>query len=114
MKAAFRLLHAFCPPHLYEEIEGDLIQKFNRDVKIFGEKRAKWRLLWNAIRFFRSGILIRRKHKPNNAMLLLFLHNLRFGIRHLIRQPVNSGIHVVGLALGISTCMIIGFFFILN
>jgi hypothetical protein len=26
---------------LHEEIEGDLIQKFNRDVKIFGERKAK-------------------------------------------------------------------------
>ena len=30
-----------CPSHLYKEIEGDLIQKFNYDVKSFGEQRAK-------------------------------------------------------------------------
>ncbi len=31
-----KFLQWFCPNHLYEEIEGDLIQKFNRDVKNFG------------------------------------------------------------------------------
>ncbi len=33
---ALRFLRWFCPPHLYEEIEGDLIQKFNHEVKSFG------------------------------------------------------------------------------
>ncbi len=46
----------FCPDHLHEEIEGDLLQKFNRDVKTFGEERAKRKLMWNAIMFFRLGL----------------------------------------------------------
>ena len=107
MEIAFRILRSFCPPHLFEEIEGDLLQKFERDVKRVGEKKAKRKLIWNTIRFFRPGILIRRKRKPHTAMLLNLFHNLRFGTRHLVRQPVNSGIHIIGLALGISTCLVI-------
>jgi hypothetical protein len=34
---SFRFLKWFCPDHLYEEIEGDLIQKFQRDL---GASRA--------------------------------------------------------------------------
>lgn len=48
---ALRLLRSFCPQHLLEEIEGDLLQKFERDVKAFGERRAKRRLVWNTIDF---------------------------------------------------------------
>src|SRR6267142_132328 len=67
---AIRLLISFCPPHLQEEIEGDLLQQFERDLKSsdhsewpddYKLKRARRRLLWNAIRFFRPGILIRNK-----------------------------------------------------
>ena len=29
----FRFLRWFCPAQLFEEIEGDLIQKFERDLK---------------------------------------------------------------------------------
>jgi putative ABC transport system permease protein len=47
----FQFLRWFCPDHLVEEIEGDLTQKFEKDVKTFGERRAKRRLLWNTIRF---------------------------------------------------------------
>lgn len=32
-----RFLRWFCPEYLFEEIEGDLIQKFEKDV-VFGEK----------------------------------------------------------------------------
>jgi putative ABC transport system permease protein len=48
-------LKAICPEHLHEEIEGDLLQKFNRDVKKVGERRANRRLISNTIRFFRPG-----------------------------------------------------------
>ncbi len=54
----FRFLSWFCPTQLYEEIEGDLIQKFERDVKLLGEGKAKRRLLWNVIKFFRPGIIL--------------------------------------------------------
>ncbi len=57
----FRFLKWFCPPHLYEAIEGDLIQRFQRDWKKYGEKKARRRIVWSAIRFFRPGILLRNK-----------------------------------------------------
>jgi len=57
-----QFLQVICLNHLYEEIEGDLIQKFERDVKQLGEKHANRRLLWTVVRFFRQGILLRNKH----------------------------------------------------
>ncbi len=45
----FQALRWFCPDHLYEEIEGDLIQKFEKDARTLGEWRAKRRLAWNAM-----------------------------------------------------------------
>ena len=59
-----RFLKWFCPHSLYEEIEGDLIQQHQRDIEKFGEWKAKRRLFWNVIRFFRPGILIRNKRQP--------------------------------------------------
>jgi putative ABC transport system permease protein len=35
LKYSLRFLRWFCPPQLLEEIEGDLIQKFEKDVKTF-------------------------------------------------------------------------------
>ena len=36
-KYPMRFLKWLCPDHLYEEIEGDLIQRFDRDIKLFGD-----------------------------------------------------------------------------
>ena len=105
----FRFLRWFCPEHLYEEIEGDLIQKFNRDVNAFGEKRAKRRLVWNVGRFCRPGIFLRRTPKENNHMSMI-INNIQFSLRHLRRQKTNTFIHVFGLTLGISACLLIALF----
>ena len=109
-KTALQFLSWFCPDHLYEEIEGDLIQKFEKDVKLFGERKAKRRLLWNTIRFFRPRILFRNKFSVELDFLPMILNNLRFCLRHLRRQKFNSLLHVTGLALGMSVCILIGLF----
>jgi hypothetical protein len=41
-----RFLRAFCPEDIYEEIEGDLIQRFHRDLKRHGSYKTKWRMFW--------------------------------------------------------------------
>ncbi len=40
-KWSLRFLRFICPAHLYEEIEGDLIQKFERDLRSFGGKEGE-------------------------------------------------------------------------
>jgi putative ABC transport system permease protein len=104
---ALRFLHSFCPDHLYEEIEGDLIQKFERDVKLFGGKRAKRRLLWNVIRFFRPGIILRNKVSMQSNYLSMISNYFKIAQRHLWRSKVFSLINVVGLAIGLTAFFLI-------
>lgn len=101
----FRFLSWFCPTHLFEEIEGDLIQKFNRDVKVFGERKAKRRLLWNTIRFLRPGILLRYKFSPQSRPGMI-LNYLKFSFRSMRRHSVFTFINVAGLAMGIAVCLL--------
>jgi putative ABC transport system permease protein len=103
---SFRLLRTFCPPHLLEEIEGDLLQKFERDVKLFDEQKAKRRLLWNTIRFFRPGILLRHQNTPQ-FKINMFLNNLKFSWRSIQRHRVFSTINLLGLAMGTSVFLLI-------
>src|SRR5438105_6540715 len=82
-----RFLQWFCPPHLYEEIEGDLIQRFNRDIR-FGESestddhrltKARLKLLWNVILFFRPGIILKNRQATNaDERINLFIGNFSF------------------------------------
>src|SRR5690349_14671639 len=110
MHYVFRFLQWFCPDHLYEEIEGDIIQKFNRDVKTFGEKRAKRRLIWNAVRFFRPGIILRNKFKPNFINTMLLNNYFKVAVRSLWRSKGYSFITIGGLAIGIACSLVIFLF----
>jgi len=54
---AVNLLKAICPKELFEQIEGDLIEIYNYDVKTVGEQKAKLKFIITAVRFFRPGII---------------------------------------------------------
>lgn len=98
----FRLLRVFCPEHLYEEIEGDLLQKYERDLKKFSAQRSKRRLLWNTIRFFRPGILLRNKPSIRLTTLDMLANYFKVAFRVMLRNKSYSFINLFSLALGIT------------
>jgi putative ABC transport system permease protein len=102
-----RFLKWFCPDHLYEEIEGDLVQNFNRDEKIFGEKKARRRLIWDTIRFFRPGVVLRREFSLNITFILMFKSNLTFAFRQIKKDRVFFSINIFGLSISIAACILI-------
>jgi putative ABC transport system permease protein len=106
----------FCPEHLYEEIEGDLIQKFNKDIKssYYSERsddyrlrRAKRRLAWSALRFFRPGILLRNKYSIQLLQFMMWTNYLKTTVRMLGRNKTYSFINIFGLAIGIVSTILI-------
>lgn len=40
----------------------------------------------------------------------MLIHNFRFSVRHLLKQKTNSAIHILGLTLAITVCLLIGLF----
>jgi putative ABC transport system permease protein len=102
-----RFLRWFCPPHLLEEIEGDLLQKFEKDSKAFGGKKAKRRLMWNTIRFFRPGILLRNNPSIDLTFLYMFSNYIKVALRFMMRNKTFSAINISGLALGITGSLLL-------
>ncbi len=97
----FKLLRLFCPRHMLEEIEGDLLQKFDRDVKLLGERKARRRLIWNVVRFFRPGIVLRNKRVFKEKQLIMIHNYFVTSIRHIKKSKVNFGFKLGGLTLAI-------------
>src|SRR5688500_3154805 len=106
-KYIFRFLQWFCPDHLYEEIEGDLIQKYTLDVRKLGEKKAKWKFILNTVRFFRPGILLR------NILILPVIRNymirnyIKIAFRNFSKQKSFTLLNVTGLTLGMVASLLI-------
>ena len=110
MKFIFRFLRNICPAHLYEEIEGDLIQKFKRDVTNFGEKRAKRRLLWNVIRFCRPGIVFRNRFFFQLINANMIRNYCIVSFRNIRTNPLHSFLTIFSLAIGFASCLVIYLF----
>jgi len=100
-------LHWFCPKALYEEIEGDLIQRFNRDIEKFGGAVAKRRLIWNTIRYFRPEILIRNKFSLRVIQFNMLRNYFKTAFRNFQRQKVYTFLNVAGLSLGMAASLLI-------
>ncbi len=109
---ALRFLAWFCPEHLYEEIEGDLIQRFNRDlkgvpkdrsVKSIGhiKRRARRRFVLNALRFFRPGIIFRNRYSISTNPFIMVSHFLKIFYRTTRRNAGYSFINLSGLCMGL-------------
>lgn len=106
-KWPLRFLRWFCPEHLCEEIEGDLVQRFNRDLREYGTRRAKRRLVWNIIRFFRPAIIIRNKTIVTVTPLYMIGNYFKVASRVMIRNKTFSVINILGLTLGIASAMLL-------
>src|SRR5688572_5473321 len=112
---ALRLLQWICPTSLYEEIAGDVIEKFNRDLLWGGTlrtnrspvKRARRRLIWNILRFIRPGIILRNRFSIELNFYTMFQSYFKFAFRHLMKSKTFSLLNITGLAIGIASFLVI-------
>jgi ABC-type antimicrobial peptide transport system permease subunit len=103
----FRFLQWFCPPHLLEEIEGDLLERFRSDSKKHGLKRAKWRLIRTVILFFRPGILLRNKFSFQPNPFRMWANYFKVSTRVILRNKTFSAINISGLVLGMTGALLL-------
>lgn len=103
----FRLLEKFCPVYLLEEIEGDLLQRFERDANALGEKKARRRLVWNVIRYLRPEILLRNKPRIEVNSYFLLGNYFKVTLRQIDRNRVFTLINMLGLGLAFCSSLLI-------
>jgi putative ABC transport system permease protein len=102
-----RVLEWACPDHLVEEIEGDLIQWFERDRERLGLKSARRRFILRGFLFLRPGILLRNKFSFELIQLHMILNYIIIAFRSFKRQKSYTLLNVVGLSLGMAASILI-------
>jgi putative ABC transport system permease protein len=107
LRRILQLLRAFCPDHLYEEISGDIAQRFEKDSRKLGVAKAKGRLIWNALRFFRPGIILRGQFSPGLTAIDSCQHFLKMFFRTSLKHASYTTINISGLALGLAAAVFI-------
>ena len=106
---ADRLLEWFCAPHLLEEVQGDLHERYQRDVMQGSPAQARLRYWRNVLGFLRPFALKRRpsEYSPsffNPAMIHTYF---KTSLRQLTKHRASTLINVFGLTVGITACLAI-------
>ncbi|GAB4235324.1 MAG: ABC transporter permease [Ekhidna sp.] len=87
-----------------EQIEGDLYELFERD----GSTRyAAWRFGFNTLKFFRLRYLKGIDDYEQLTTLAMVKNYLKVAIRTLLKQKSFAGINIIGLAIGLASCLMI-------
>ena len=102
-----RFLRWYCPPELYESIEGDLLEQLEADRQELGERKANWRLRWNVLWFFRPGIFLRNKLTVDMMRNAMLQNHLKVSYRQLAKSRVSTAVNVLGLGLGMAAAFLI-------
>jgi len=102
-----RFFRWFCHPDFREDIEGDLLERFEKRVKESGTKKAKWHFVKDILLLFRPGIIrsLERIQKLNNYGMIR--HNFIITLRNFYRHKSSFIINMTGLSTGLACTLLI-------
>jgi len=105
-KGPLKFLRWFCREDYLDEIEGDIVELFNRQYQQSPGK-ARRQFTWNVIRHLRLGFIKPlRLAKPTNSCGM-FRNYLKVGSRNLVKHKFFSFISIAGLSIGLCACILI-------
>lgn len=107
-KYLLRFFRWFCHPDYAEDIEGDLIEKYERQLTQYTKRKADWYFLVAVVSLLRPELI-----KPLNIFHtlipnLMFRNNLKIAWRNITKNKSFSAINIGGLALGMMVAILIG------
>ena len=100
-----RFFRWFCDPDCVEDIEGDLLERFEKRKE--NGAPAKWLYTTDVLRLFRPGIIRNFEGTKKLNHYGMLKHNLKIGYRTLLRRKAHSLINIGGLTLGLSIAILI-------
>lgn len=105
-----RLFRWFCDPEIVEELEGDLLERFEIRVRKKGQRKAKWLFIKDVTQLFRPGLIRFFKETQKRNSLGMYKNYFKTARRNLLKQKMYSSIKIGGFALGIAACLLIALY----
>lgn len=106
-KWAERFLSWYCKPELLEDLQGDLNEYFERNLKTKGARSARWIYIIDVIKFLRLYTL--RKPEFINALIhwIMLGSYIKTSSRSILRNKLFSSINIAGLAISMSVGLLL-------
>ena len=98
----------YCRPEYLEDIEGDLLERF--DHRLNNNERAHWLFTLDVLKLMRPGIIrqLEGTQKLNNYGMVKTMFTIAW--RNALRQKQFTILNLLGLVIGISTCLVISLY----
>lgn len=109
-KLMLRFFRFYCNPQLVEDIEGDLLERYENRFMEKGEKKARLFFMREVLLLFRPGIIRPMINTQKLNSIGMFKNNITIAKRQLLRNKTYSSIKIGGLSIGIAVCILIGLF----
>ncbi|WPR77742.1 ABC transporter permease [Algoriphagus sp. NG3] len=107
---AQRFFRWFCDKDLLASIEGDLFELYHERLQKEGKFKADLRFIRDVLLLFRPGIIgIKNKEYKTNH-IDMFRNNFKIARRTLWKNKPATIINMLGLIVGITSCMLIALF----
>ena len=108
-KRPLQFLRWFCREDYLEEIEGDLIEVFGKEVES-SPRKAKWKFSWNVLKYFRPGFIRLFNNSYRATSFAMYKNYFTIAWRTFMRSKGYSLINLSGLAIGLSACLVIALY----
>ncbi len=104
---ATRLLRWFCDPDLIEDLEGDLLEIFQRMQERSGLRRARMLYSWLVLRSLRPSAMKKNQLLKNSKPIMIY-GNIKIALRVLLKDWFNTSMNLLGLGIGIFCFLLLG------
>src|SRR5258706_10263350 len=101
------ILEKLAPPELAEEIKGDLLEIFYKEVNNLGLKSAKRRYLFNGLGFLAKRFFWKKDPYNNTNTFMMLRSYFTMARRSLLFYKGNTIINTLGLVTGIASALVI-------
>lgn len=105
-----RLFRWFCDPDIVEDLEGDLLERFEIRLHKKGQKKARWLFIKDVAQLFKPGLIRFFKESQKRNSLGMYKNYFKTARRNLLKQKMYSSIKIGGFAMGIAACLLIALF----
>ncbi|MEL6558263.1 MAG: ABC transporter permease [Bacteroidota bacterium] len=105
-RLVLRFFRWYCHPDYVEDIEGDLLERFEKrtDKSLF---YARWKLILDVLALFRPGIIRPFEGTQKLNYYGMLQHNIKLTFRNFRRHRSTFLINLIGLSSGLATVFLI-------
>lgn len=105
-KWATKFLEWYCKPALFEDLQGDLYEYFERNLEAKGKRRARFNYALDVLKFFKPYTVKKLEILGQLNQFIMFKNYFKTSVRSIARNKLFSAINVFGLAISMSVCLL--------